>query len=134
MAKIVHSDAAPSESVHYSIGSADFDLSGRKSYETTDSDVISGALVHPWLSVTYDPVEQIQGGYVEQVRREDDPMASPNSIANDPVEVRKIEEAKAANRLNPVALDAGEKQTDVVETGIVAETLADDSSKTKEKE
>ena len=53
MAKIVHSDAAPSESVHYSIGSAEFDLSGRKIYETTDSDVISGASVHPWLTVMY---------------------------------------------------------------------------------
>ena len=62
-------------------------------------------------------------------------MAAPNSIANDPDEVRKAEAAKAANNINPVALDAGEKQTDVVETGIIAETLAaDDSSKTKEKE
>lgn len=135
MAKIVHSDAAPSEAVHYTIGSAEFDLSGRKSYETKDQDVISSAAVHPWLTVQYDKVEMIQGAYVEQVRREDDPMAAPNSIANDPDEVRKAEAAKASMTFNPVALDAAEKQTDVVETAGFAETLAaDETSKTKEKE
>lgn len=132
MAKIVHSDTAPSEAVHYSIGSVDFDLSGRKSYETKDPSVISAAEVHPWLTVQYDKVEVVQGAYREQVRPEDDPMVGP-SLANDPEEARKAEAAKDA-QFQPVALDAGEKQTDVVETGVVAETLAaDDSSKTSMK-
>lgn len=136
MAKIVHSDAAPSEAVHYSIGGAEFDLGGRnaKSFETTDASVISGASVHPWLRVEYDVVEPIQGAYVEQVPAKDDPMSAMNSIANDPDEVRKAEAAKTGAVISPVAIDSGEKQTEVITTGPVAETLAaDDSSKTTEK-
>lgn len=134
MAKIVHSEAAPAESVHYNLAGVEFDLSGTKSYETLDPAVISNALAHPWLDVKYDKVDVVQGAYVDQIRPEDDPLSAVNSVANDPEAARAAEAEKAAAFGQPVALDAGLDQKKVVETGPVAETLAaDETSKTSTK-
>lgn len=125
MAKIVHSEAAPSEAVHYTFVGVEFDLGGRKkSYETDDAAVLSNAEAHPWLTVERETVEPIQGAYVEQLRPEDDHLSSLNSKANDPEAVRAAEEAKREAADNPVAIEAGKDQTEVVETGGVAETVA----------
>lgn len=133
MAKIVHSDAAPAESVHYTFAAGEFDISGKKAFTTKDPSLVAEAQVHPWLDVKIDEADLVIGSYVETVKPEDDPLSAVNSIANDPDEARKAEAAKAAD-FNPVALDAGEVQTQVVETGGVAETLAaDETSKTSDK-
>lgn len=65
MAKIVHSDAAPSEVVRYSLANVEFELGGRKKfYSTDDADAISNAEAHPWLRVERDtsaaPAEEPQ--------------------------------------------------------------------------
>lgn len=133
MAKISHSDRAPAEAVHYTFASGEFDLSGKKSFTTKDSALIAEAQVHPWLDVKVDEADLVIGTYAQAVKPEDDPLSAVNSIANDPKEARKAEAAKAS-AYNPVAIDAGEVQTEVVETGGVAETLAaDDTSKTHDK-
>lgn len=132
MAKIVHSEQAPAEAVHYTFAGVEFDISGKGSYETTDPVVIGAAEAHPWLTVKRDPEELIQGAYREQVAPEDDPLSAVTSKANDP-EAAAAAQAEA-DAVQPVALDAGQTQTEVVETGGVAETLAaDDASKTSEK-
>lgn len=135
MAKIAHSDLAPAEAVHYVFGHVSFDIGGRKkNYETEDREVLAAADAHPWLTVTYDVPEVIQGAYVEQLHPKDDALSAQNSIANNPEEVRKAEEAKASGESPGVAIDAGKEQTEKVETGGVAETLAaDETSKTSEK-
>lgn len=105
MAKIVHSDLAPAEVVHYSLAGAEFDLGGRKkAFETDDREVISDARVHPWLSVEAD---------------------ASNAPAADDAPVEETQ---------PVAIDAGLDQTKSVTTDEVAETLAaDETSKTSNK-
>jgi hypothetical protein len=62
----------------------------------------------------------------------DDPLSAANSVANDPEAARAAQVER--EDFQPVALDAGETQTEVVTTGAVAETLAaDNTSKTSEK-
>jgi hypothetical protein len=137
MAKIVHSDAAPAEAVHYSFAGVEFDLGGsNKAFETDDPSVISNARVNPWLSVEVDPASVVQGTYVQQIDPKNDPLSAVGSInANDPEEVRKAEAAKSdSGKTQDVAIDAGKTQTKPVVTGDVAETLAaDESSKTNDK-
>lgn len=124
MAKITHSDLAPDEVVHYDLAGVEFELggSGKGSYETTDRTVIASAEIHPWLSVEYPKVELIQG----QVRStladhpELDPLSGvgPNAgIANDPEEIRKIEEAKVEAFATPLAVDANLDQGEAVTIG-----------------
>lgn len=123
MPTISHSELAPDAPVRYLLGQAEFQLDGRtKNYETDDPDVVLNAEAHPWLSVAYPEVEQIEGAYVEQVAREDDPLSALTSIANDPAEIRKVEEAKRAARA-PVAIDAGLDQEEKVEVGNTAVTI-----------
>lgn len=123
MPTISHSELAPDEPVRYSLGQAEFQLDGRtKNYETDDPDVVLNAEAHPWLVVTYPEVELIEGAYVEQVAREDDPLSALNSKANDPEEIRKTEEAKRA-AFNPVAIDASLDQAKAVEVDGVAVTV-----------
>lgn len=123
MPTISHSELAPDEPVRYLLGQAEFQLDGRtKNYETDDADVVLNAEAHPWLTVTYPEVELVEGAYVEQVAREDDPLSALNSIANDPAEVRKIEEAKRA-AVAPVAIDASLDQSESVEVGDTAVTI-----------
>lgn len=138
MAKIVLSDTAPSEAVHFVFGGAEFDLGGskKKTYETDDADVLSNAEAHPWLTVQRDPVETIQGAYVDQIAPKDDPFAVEGQPIdpNDPDAARAAEAKKAADAGTLVAIEAGETQTEVVTAGPVAETLAaDPDAKTDEK-
>lgn len=140
MAKIVSSDAAPLEAVHYALGQSDFDLGGggKKTYETDDASVIAAATEHPWLDVEVEPVELVQGAYVNLLAPEDDHLSAAGQTINpnDPDEVRKAEEAKAEEFSHPVAIEAGlEQSKPVTTTGVeVAETLAaDDTSKTFDK-
>ncbi len=134
MAKITHSDAAPAEKVHYTFSGAEFDISGKGSFETDSPDVLLDAEVHPWLVVTYPKVELVQGAYAEQVLPQDDPMSAENYDGNDPDVARAAEEAKRADFENPVAIEAGLVQTTPVESGAVAETLAaDETTKTSTK-
>lgn len=134
MAKIVLSDAAPSESVHFSFAAVEFDLSGKKSYKTDDLEVISNATAHPWLSVELDEGVSVDPEYVDQIDPKDDPLSAVNQKANDPAAIKAAKDEAAAEEANPVAIDAGETQTEVVTTGDVAETLAaDPTSKTSEK-
>lgn len=136
MAKIVHSEAAPAEAVHYSFAGVEFDLSGKKSYESDDPIVLANAAAHPWLSVQYPAVDVVAGAYVEQLAPEADHLSAAGQKVNpnDPEVARAAEEAKRESTDNPVAIDAGETQTKAVETDGVAETLAaDDTSKTSSK-
>lgn len=137
MAKIVHSEAAPSEAVHYTFAGVEFDLGGRKkAYESNDATVLANAEAHPWLAVEREEVEVVQGAYVEQLAPKDDHLSAVGAAINpnDPAEARKAEAAKRGEDIEPVAIDAGEAQTEVVETDGVAETLAaDPTSKTDEK-
>lgn len=138
MAKILHSETAPSGTVRYSLANTEFELNGRKSYETIDAAVLTDAEAHPWLRVEYPEVEVIQGAYVEQLSPQDDAMSRFNSVANDPEEVRKAEQEKA-DAFNHVALDSGLDQDDATQivespdSPPVAETLAaaDETSKKK---
>jgi hypothetical protein len=105
MAKIVHSDDAPTEAVHYSLAGVEFDLGGKSdaaAYETDDAEVISNAAVHPWLAVEFDPVD----------------VAAETAATDDDA------------NLNRTALDAGLDQNESVsiEAGnvVIAETLAAD--------
>lgn len=85
MAKIVHSEAAPSEAVHYSFAGVEFDLGGRKkAFETDDPNIIGNAEAHPWLTVERDVVSVVKGNYVTQLRPEDDALSAVNSVANNP--------------------------------------------------
>lgn len=132
MPTISHSDLAPDEPVRYLLGQAEFQLDGRtKNYETDDPDVVLNAESHPWLVVTYPEVEQIEGAYVEQIAREDDPLSSLNSIANDPDEIRKVEEAKR-DAVAPVAIDARLEQSEPVvvgETAVTVEAASEEAPK-----
>lgn len=139
MAKIVPSDLAPSEVVHYSLAGADFDLGARKkTYETADREILGAATAHPWLTVEYDEAEASAPTFVDtQVRPEDDALGAqgPNAnIAFDPAEIRKVEDAKAEARgEKPVAIDAGRDQNKAETEGGVAVTLAADSDSDKDK-
>jgi hypothetical protein len=133
MAKIVHSAAAPAEPVRYSLGNAEFELSGRtKSYETNDPTVLANAESHPWLEVQRDKVELVRGAYAQSLRPEDDHLSAINSKANDPEAVKAAQQAE--EDFTPVAIEAGLNQTDKVINDGIAETLAaDPTSKTSDK-
>lgn len=135
MAKISHSDSAPAEKVHYTFANAEFDLSGSSTYETEDASLLASAEAHPYLKVTREPVEVVQGAYRQQLRPEEDHLSGVGGInPNDPDEARKAEEAKRVALDNPVALDAGLTQTKPVEVSGTAVTLAaDETSKTHDK-
>lgn len=135
MARIVPSEAAPAEAVHYSLAGHSFDLGGSKgkSYESNDTAVLAEAEVHPWLTVQRDAAEVVRGNYVDHLKPEDDVLSAINSVANDPKAAKDAQKA-TQDTVVPVAIDANEPQTQVVKTGTVAETLAaDPTSKTSEK-
>jgi hypothetical protein len=137
MAKITLSDKAPAEAVHFSLASVDFDLggSGKKSYETYDTEVIGAARVHEWLDVEVPQADQVQGLFRDQLSAEEDGMSAINSKANDPEAARAALAEDIAERDEvPVVIDAGKVQTEPVLTDGVAETLAaDPTSKTSDK-
>lgn len=138
MAKIVPSDNAPSETVHYTFAGAEFDLGGsgkgsKRAYESTDPTILSNAEAHPWLAVERPEVQPVSGAYVEQIAPEDDPLSAVNDNANDPEAVKATEDAKLTDSGgSPTAVDAGLDQDKVVETGGVAETIAADHANTDE--
>lgn len=139
MARILPSDNAPSEAVHYSLAGVSFDLGGsgkgtKKTYETTDPTVITNAEAHPWLTVERDEVEVVKGSYYEPLAPEDDVLSAVNSRANDPDAVREAEEAKVAAVEDPTAINAALDQDKPVETGGVNETLAADNADDKDTE
>lgn len=105
MAKIIHSDLAPSGAVKYSFAGAEFEIGGkRKSFESDDPAVISEANLHPWLSV-------------------EAPKAKPEAPAEPEVEEDHL------------AVEAGKDQKKAVTTGDgeIAETLAADNTDKKDK-
>lgn len=137
MAKIVLSELAPDEAVHFSLGNAEFDLggkSGKKSFETADREVLGNAASHPWLSVETDPADELGGLFVPHgVPADQDVLSAQGpraADAFDPAKVRAALEAQGAvtEEPQPVAIDAGLPQSEpIVEDG-VAKTLAADET------
>lgn len=133
MAKIVHSEAAPSEAVHYSFAGVEFDLGGKsQAFETTDPVVLSNAEAHPWLAVERDEADLVRGEYRDTLDPKDDVLSAVNSVANDP-EAARAASAPVVEVIAPLAVDAGKDQDKPVKTGRVAETLAADNSDKKDK-
>lgn len=124
MATIKSSDLAPSEAVHYSLANSEFDLggSGKKTFDTTDADVIANALAHPWLIVEYPKADAPVGVYVNQI----DPKADPLSARFEGTieDADRPDSAGETTPIESVAVDAGEDQGEIVKSGRVAETLA----------
>jgi hypothetical protein len=113
MAKIELSNIAPSEAVHFSIGNVEFDVP----FESDDRRVVVAANSHPWLKVTPDKEELISGTFREpSVLPKDDVLSEQNSIAFDPEEIKKVEEAKLEVEGGRTAIEAGLDQTKVKET------------------
>lgn len=135
MAKIVLSDLAPAEAIHFSLGNAEIDLggkSGKQSVETDDRELLSNAVAHPWLTVEVDPAEEAGGQFADpHVPAEEDPQSAANQRAHDAFDVEKIratEEAKHPEAEAPVAIESGLDQTTEVKVGDVAETVAADET------
>ncbi len=134
MATILPNEHAPSESVRYLLANADFELAGGGSYDTDDRAVLGAAEAHPWLKVKYPEVDEALYEAVQRsVPYEDDVLAAPNSIAFDPEEIRKAEEAKRVAFGAPLAVDSGLDQDKAKKVGPVAVTLAADEPATDEK-
>lgn len=132
-------DLAPADqTIHFTLATEEFDLGGsaKKSFSTSDPDVVADAVAHPWLKVDSSS-SAVDPTFVDnQVHPEDDPFSrfGPNAgIANDPDEIAKAEAAKATADLHPVAIDAGKDQNEKVVTGGVAETVAADEDATAAK-
>jgi hypothetical protein len=126
MALIRHSKNAPAEAVRYSLMGETFELSGTKTYETSDPDVLSNALDHPWLEVDYGQVKMVQGAFVDQIDPKDDPMSMENDNSNDFDAATAAEAAKTAEMEGKTAIDAGLEQKVPEKVADVAVTLAAD--------
>jgi hypothetical protein len=124
MPTIKSSDLAPSGAVHYTLANAEFDLggSGKKTFETEDADTIANALAHPWLVVEYPKADVPVGVYVDQVDPKDDPLSA--RFEGTVEESERSPSAGENTPIEPVAIDAGEDQGEVVKSGRVSETLA----------
>lgn len=134
MATILPNDNAPTESVKYLLGNAEFDLAGGGSYDTDDRLVLSAAEAHPWLKVEYPEVDESL--FVTESRTvpyEDDVLSAANSVAFDPAEIKKVEEAKRLGYEQPLAVDSGLDQGTPKKSGPVAVTLAADEPVTDDK-
>lgn len=132
MATIRPNDNAPAEAVKYIFPTVTFDLAADGSYETTDRDALAQAEAHPWLSVEYEAVEEAAYTRLSRsVPPSEDPFSAsytgPDAnAAFDPERVRAAEEAKAADAVQPIAVQAGLDQSEDVVEGGVAETLSVD--------
>jgi hypothetical protein len=134
MAKVSLSDKAPtSEPISFDFGGdAQFTLSasGRKNsekfYETNDRAVLDNVRAHPWLRVDAEAVEPFVAAFHEQLAPKDDHLSALGATVdfNDPEVARAAEEAKLGVAVEPVAIDAGLDQNEVVKDGPVAKTLA----------
>jgi hypothetical protein len=124
MAKIVLSDDAPQDAKKFSLANAEIEVP----YETDDSQILGDAGAHPWLDVEYAAVDVVGGVHFTPLDPKDDVLSSVNSIANNPDEARKANEARNLEVLNRTALDAGLDQGKVVEVKAgdvtIAETVA----------
>lgn len=134
MARIVLSDQAPTEAIHFSLVNDEFILGGasdKKSYETDDRGVLAAAAEHPWLEVEQDEVKEA-AVFAEDTRvaPEDDPLSDrhPNAaLAFDAEAIAKFE-AEKREGVSPVAINAGLDQDTPESTGPVAETIAADDN------
>ena len=135
MAKIVSSNLAPAEKVHYAFGGASFDLDEKGSFVTDDPALLAEAQVHPWLSVEYDKAEVVSGTFVERLDPKTDPLSNQHpdfKLAFDPKAVKAaLVEADAEVA---TAIDPAEKQTKVVTDGPVNKTVAADTKATAKAE
>jgi hypothetical protein len=138
--KIVASDLAPDEVVHYDLAGVAFELggSGKSSFETTDRAVLANAEMHPWLKVEYPKVDVYGGIHRDTLANHPERdvlsgMGPDAAVPYDPDEIKKIEDEKAAVHTAPLAVDANLDQTKEVtvgteDTGEVAVTLAADDT------
>lgn len=127
MATIRPNDIAPSEEVKYILSTDTFDLAAGGSVESTDRKILTDAEAHPWLKVEYPETEKFDFQRPSHsVPYEDDALAALNSVAFDPEEIRKTEQAKvdAFTGGHPLAVDAGLDQGDEETAGDISVTLA----------
>ena len=112
MAKIVASDEAPKGKFRFSLANEEIE---KLPYETDDRAVLANAEAHPWLAVEYPEVEELSEVAGDlQLRPEDDVLSAQNSIAFDP---KAVKDALAKEtESDPVAIEAGLDQSEVVET------------------
>lgn len=138
MPKIVSSDLAPAEKVHYDFGVASFDLTEKGSFETTDPAVLAEAAVHPWLSVEYGKVEVISGTFTPpSVRPEDDPLSAQHPDAKLAFDSKAVKAALAEHDArvgNPTAIDVALDQDKNIVEGDVSKTVAADAKATAKAE
>ena len=136
MAKIVLSELAPSEAIHFSLANAEFDLGGKsdaKAFETDDRVVIDNAVAHPWLDVEFPAVEEVAFEALDtRIPAADDSQGMYGPHANDafdPELIKAAEEAKIQDTPQPLAIDSGLDQDKEVKTESgAAETLAADET------
>lgn len=121
MAKIVLSDAAPEDAVHFSLGQFEIDVP----HDTRNRDLISDAVAHPWLNVEYDEVEVLGGEGPSTANLANDPLAAGNDVSNDPEAVQAELDRREAEKA-PLAVDAALDQDEPQTAGPVAITLAAD--------
>lgn len=126
MAKISPNENAPAE-VTYILPTATFDLAEGGSFETDDRTVLADAEAHPWLTVTYPELEELDFQRPEKaVPYDEDYLSAAHSVAFDADEIRKVEEAKYEAEASRLAVDAGLDQGDEEHVGEVGVTLAAD--------
>lgn len=135
--KIVLSDLAPNEPVHFDLAGEEFTLGGGgdASHETTNREVLGNAEIHPWLRVEYPAVEGVVSPqrWMLADHPEQDGMSARGPNADDPYDpekVREAEEEKAGAAVSPLAVDANldQDEPESVKAGEVevAVTLAAD--------
>lgn len=130
MAKIVPNESAPADLTTVSLANEVLDFSSG-AVEAEDRAVLGAAEVHPWLAVEYPEVEaeDADAVRVESVRYEDDALSAVNSVAFDPEEIAKVEDAKREVRRTPTAIEAGLDQNEPVVEANVAYTIAADDQR-----
>jgi hypothetical protein len=120
----------PAEDVKYIFPTVTFDLASGGTYETDDRDALAAAMDHPWLTVEYPAADEAAFTRVSgSVPPQEDRLSSlfkDGSDAFNADKVRETELAKADELVQPVALDSGQDQSEVLVEGGVAETLAVD--------
>lgn len=122
MAKITRVPDAPQDLTHFTLGQVSFDLDSKGTYTTDDPEVLSNALVSPFLSVEYDVVAPADAP--ADTRDQNDPHVNP---AADHLSVWGSQESKDAADANDAAIKEafgtidGEGSQDPAPT--VAETL-----------
>lgn len=130
MATIRPNDNAPTEDVKYIFPTVTFDLPSGGTYDTDDHSVLSFAESHPWLTVDYPEAQEaaftrVSGSVPAQKDRLSALFEGEDAnAAFDPEKVRAAELAKADENVQPIAIDAGQDQSEEVVEGGVAETLA----------